>query len=197
MSDYENSVACKMLDVHCIFCGRPLVDAESVERGYGPECAKQMIFWDVLATGCRNEANKLVYRAAMAAQHGEISVVEKIAEELHNLGFVTLAEKVGKRFRNAARYTEIVISIEGDKYRVETPFRRGAKEEFIAAWRKIPGRRFIKEANYIPVSQKKALWELLGQFFAGKYGKGPKGTFRIPMPEPYPRQDELQLQKVG
>ena len=40
MSDgYTNAPATKLLATNCLACGRPLVDALSVERGVGPECA--------------------------------------------------------------------------------------------------------------------------------------------------------------
>jgi hypothetical protein len=192
MSSYENATATRMLNVHCVCCGRPLVDAVSVQTGMGPECREG---WDGgVSDEVREKANALVFKAALAAQQGEISSVKALAEEIRALGLGGLADKVGKRFRNADRYTEIVISVEGQDFRVETPFRRGAKDEFVAAWRKIPGRRFRDSANYVPVAQKKALWGLLRQFFGGKYGKGPKGLFRIPAPEPVPKQDELALQ---
>jgi hypothetical protein len=200
MSDngYENSPACKMLASQCAICGRPLVDAVSIQRGMGAECYDHIEgdFVNV-PDAVRKQANELVFKAAIAAQNGEISTVQGYAEQIRALGLDKLANKVGKRFRNADRYTEIVLSVEGGDYRVETPFRRGAKKEFIDAWRKIPGRRFRNNANYVPLVQKQALWKLLRRFFGGKFAKGPKGLFRIPEPEFEPEQGELSLQKVG
>lgn len=40
MSDYENAPAAAMLATHCC-CGRPLLDAVSVEAGIGPDCRKK------------------------------------------------------------------------------------------------------------------------------------------------------------
>lgn len=192
---YVNAPATKMLASNCVCCGRPLCDAISVQLGVGPECRKEDdggISGDV-----RDQANALVFKAAIMAQNGEVASVKAVAEEIRKLGLDKLADRVGKRFRNADRYTEIVLTIEDGDYRVETPFRRGAKEEFIAAWRQIPGRRFKNAANYVPVAQKQALWKLLQKFFGGKFGKGPKGLFRIPEPAFEPEQGELPLQKAG
>lgn len=188
---YKDAVATKMLASHCVCCGRALVDAVSVQLGIGPECRQG--FDGGISEEVKDKANGLVFKASLAAQHGNVDMVKALAEEIRALGLDKLADKVGRRFKNADRYTQITISVEGMEYRVETPFRRGEKEEFIAAWRAIPGRKFRNEANYIPVTQKKALWELLSQFFGGKFGKGPKGVFRIPTPEPSPKQDELNL----
>jgi len=197
MSDngYENAPATKMLATNCVICGRPLCDAISVQLGVGPECRKE--YDGGISEDIRAKANELVFKAAIVAQNGEIASVQRYAEEIRKLGLDKLANKVGKRFRNADRYTEIVLSVEGGDYRVETPFRRGAKKEFIDAWRKIPGRRFRNNANYVPLVQKQALWKLLRRFFGGKFAKGPKGLFRIPEPEFEPEQGELSLQKVG
>ena len=38
---YESAPATKMIATHCAVCARPLLDAESVERGIGPDCAKR------------------------------------------------------------------------------------------------------------------------------------------------------------
>src|SRR5687767_11998091 len=38
---YENAPATRLLATRCACCHRALVDAESVERGVGPDCAKR------------------------------------------------------------------------------------------------------------------------------------------------------------
>ena len=191
MGGYENAPATKMLATACVCCGRPLVDATSVELGIGSECRKE--FDGGISEETRKIANEFVFKAALLAQSGEITGVVEIAEKIRALGLPNLANKVVRRFRNADRYTEIVIAVEGDTYQVQTPFRRGAKKEFVDAWRAIPGRRFKNGANYIPMVQKKALWKLLRRFFGGKIAKGPKGLFRIPEPEFKAEQGELAL----
>ena len=195
---YQDSRACKMLATQCVICGRPLVDAISVERGIGPECYDKCRNGDNagISPDVQKIANEHVFNAALACQAGEVSRVLEYAELIRQLGLDKLADKVARRFRNADRNTEILITVEDGMLRVDTPFRRGDKEAFIAAWRAIPGRRFKNGSNYIPPEQKKALWTLLRDFFGGKFGKGPKGVFRIPTPEPKPEQGELQLQNA-
>ena len=192
---YVNSPVTKMLNVNCVCCGRPLVDAISVELGVGPECRKYID--GGLSEDAQDKANKILSKAQKAGNNGEISAVTKYAEELRAIGFVKVAARIDKRFRNAAKNTEIVITLDGDCYRVETPFRRGAMKEFVLAWRKIPGRQYKDNSNYIPVTQKKALFELLRQFFAGKVAKGPKGLFKIPEAVFKPENGELALTVGG
>ena len=43
MAGYEDAASTKLLAQACIFCGRPLRDPESIERGYGPDCADK--YW--------------------------------------------------------------------------------------------------------------------------------------------------------
>jgi hypothetical protein len=188
---YEDARATKMLATHCVCCGRLLVDATSVELGIGPECRKGDD--GGIPDAVRVEANGLVYAAALAADQGRVGEVVQIAGKIRELGLDTLASKVGRRFKSAERKASIVIDVVGDCFSVKTPFRRGDKDAFIAAWRKIPGRRYQAGRNLIPVAQKAALWALLREFFGGKYGKGPKGTFRIPQPEAKPEQVQMDL----
>ena len=143
---YANAPATKMLAIYCAICGRPLVDAQSIERGIGPDCAARL---DIEIPGVSDEirkvANGYVHQAAVVAQNGEISRVLEIAEKIRGLGLQKLADRVARRFRNADRYTEFIIMVEDGMYRVDTPFRRKAKGEFIVAWRRIPGRRWKNE----------------------------------------------------
>ena len=191
MNDYTTAPATKLLATHCVVCGRALVDATSVELGIGPECRNGND--GGIGDDVRQEANKYVHTAAIAAQQGHVEKVIECATAIKEMGLTELATKVGRRFKNAAKRTVIAITVDGDMMRVETPFRRGDKEAFINAWRNIPGRRYRNGANYVPVAQKQALWKLLQQFFGGKYGTGPKGIFRIPLPEPKPEQQDLAL----
>jgi hypothetical protein len=54
------------------------------------------------------------------------------------------------------------------------------KAEFAAAWRAIPGRRWVNGRNVIPTSSKRNLWNLLKTFFPGEFGVAPTGTFKVP-----------------
>lgn len=183
---YQESTQCKLLATHCICCGAALVDAVSVEMGIGPDCRKGA-FPDNVSDVDRETANALVFEAAISAEKGNIAHVIGIAAKLDEMGFEELGCKVAKRFRKgiekAERKPDITInSLPDGSLVVKTPFRRGDKDAFIAAWREIPGRRFDRNlrANVVPASSKSQVWGLLMDFFPGKWGKGPKGVFRVP-----------------
>jgi len=184
MNDYTNAPATRLLATHCVACGRALVDSVSVELSIGPECRHN--FRADLSPEQQKVANALVHDAAIAAQQGKVQEVLDLANRIERECLMgELANKIRERFTKAVeeRTPDITIALESGSYVVTTPYRRGAKEEFIAAWRAIPGRRFERArcANVIPADQKPALWDLLKKFFPGKYGKGPTGWFRVPV----------------
>jgi hypothetical protein len=185
---YTEAVATKMLATNCVSCGRPLVDAVSVEVGMGPECRKDL-FPESIDGEARKEANLIVHQAAIAAQTGHAEKVMELAIKLVEMGFTELGGKVARRFKNGVVRAEInadiVITVVGGNIQVKTPFRRGDKEAFIQAWRSIPGRRYNRKMclNEVPTEQRAALWMLLQRFFPGKWGNGPKGIFRVPNPK--------------
>ena len=96
---YMNAPTTKMLASHCVCCGRSLVDATSVEMGIGPECRNGND--GGISDDTRREANEIVYKAAIAAQAGEITQVLVFAKVLADMGLTGLADKVARRFRNA------------------------------------------------------------------------------------------------
>lgn len=192
---YETAPATKMLSVTCLICGRPLVDAVSVQIGLGPECRRE---YDAgITEAVRIKANKLVHEAALSAGIGRITEVLAYAKEVEDLGLNVLADKMRRRFKNAETNAEITIEeVSGVNgvwnYRVLTPYRRSEAKKFVNAWRTVPGRRWENGANIIPITSKKELWSVLKKFFGGKYAKGPKGIFRIPA-EPTHVQTDLNL----
>ena len=197
MKDYTDALATKMLATHCIACGKALVDARSVSLGIGP-CCRKGIKGDIDET-TRTTANKYIFDASIAAQEGFVERVMECVDLIDSLGFTKLALKVRKRFKRFNEIHEhhgkadIIIEIKGEMLCVKTPYRRGRSNEFIKAWRKIPGRRFRDGHNYIPHAQKAALWTLLREYFPGKSGIGPRGVFRVPKPELEMKQSELGL----
>jgi|688.fasta_scaffold07801_28 hypothetical protein len=180
---YTNAPATVLLATQCCACGRPLVDATSVELGIGPECRAG--FDGGISDDVRQQANKLTHKAALAAQEGRIHEVQAIAGELVALGLAGLAEKVASRFTNAERLAKIHLTVVGDSLKVVTPYRRGDSEAFISAWRAVPGRRYRDKANFVPLTSeaRRAVYDLLTRFFPGQYAKGPKGVFRLPKAE--------------
>ena len=179
---YLHADKTKLLATRCICCGKPLCDAESVERGIGPDCSDEG-YGQSVDPSIREAANIITRDAAIAAQRGDIAMVEVFAAQIKQLGLERLSSLMLRRFKNADRLAKIVISEEVDRFLVETPFRRKDKVAFIAAWRAIPGRQLLRRNghvyNVIPKTQKVVLWNLLKHFFAGNYVKGPKGLFKI------------------
>lgn len=175
---YTEAPACQLLATHCCCCGRPLVDSVSVELGIGPECRKG--FDGGIDSSTQGECNKLTRAAAVAAQNGNVERVREIAAQIRAMGLDVLASKVEKRFVNAERLAKITIVENGGMLAVETPYKRSRSQDFVDAWRSIPGRRWIHGKNMIPVSSKSQLWSLLKRFFPGEFGKGPQGVFKIP-----------------
>jgi hypothetical protein len=190
---YENSLQCRLLATHCCSCGRPLVDAVSVELGIGPECRSG--FDGGITPSQREACNVLTHRASVLATEGNVEGVRAVAEEVRALGLLGLADKIASRFVNAERQAKITIrtvTITGTDYlAVDTPYKRSAGTEFVGAWRSIPGRLWRDGRNLVPVSSKPQLWALLKQFFPGEFGKGDRGVFRVPGQKPRKRKVEV------
>jgi hypothetical protein len=169
---------------HCVSCGKPLTDPESIDRGMGPDCSQEgyPIDWNGTPEEqeIKHSVRKMTILAAYAAQIGDIAKVRILADQIAELGYKQVAEKIHHRFDNVEKNVKITIRVKDGMYVVKTPFRRGDKDAFIAAWRGIQGRRYSDGANLIPVAQKRALWDLLIQFFPNVYGESENGVFRVP-----------------
>ncbi len=176
MSNYLNAPQTKLLATNCVCCGRPLVDAISVSVGMGPEC--RMHNDAGISSEVRFQCNSITCKAAIAAQKGDIESVNQYATEIEVLGLTVLADKVRRRFVNAAKNVKIVIREIGDKLYVKTPFKR--TEGFVRAWREIEGRQYKDKENIVPAASRPQVWALLKEFFPKVYGKGPRGIFRVP-----------------
>ena len=178
---YENATSTILMASHCIMCGKPLVDPESVERGMGPDCSEQGYLDDGTL---KAEGKRLIHDAAEAATNGDIVEVRRLAGELALLGYLKAAEKIRTNFVGAEKKVKIHVEQQGDMLHVAMPFKRAAKEEFIKAWQSIPGRHYDRKSNMnvVPITSRVPLWGLMRQFCPGVYGKGPKGVFRVPRP---------------
>jgi hypothetical protein len=175
---YLDAPATKLANTFCCCCGKKLGDSLSIELGIGPECRDGND--EGLTAEQQTACNKLTHAAAVAAQRGDIEHVRAIAEEIRAIGLSNLADKVSERFVNAERLAKIVITQDGNMLRVQTPYKRSAGQDFVNAWRNVPGRRWSNGANVVPVTSKPQLWALLKQYFPGEFGKGPNGVFKIP-----------------
>lgn len=165
---YETAPTTKILATHCAACGKPLVDAASVEAGMGPDCRARLLNKVEVSEADRKEANQLVYKIAIV-QNG-MDAVEPLAR-LRDLGFHNLADRIEKRC------VAVKIVDHAGTYIVKTPY----NEDSLHAWRRIPGRHWDgeNEVNVVPHAQRQALWGLLKQFYSGAIATGPKGPFVI------------------
>lgn len=169
---YLNAPQTALVAANCCVCGRPLCDSVSVETGIGPVCREKYGYNNGGVTeDDRTEANSLVHRIAVN-QRCDQSFTD--CERLRSLGFGLLASRIIDRIANGG---VIVISETSGGYLVTTPY----NETATAAWRCIPGRRWINSstANFVPASARGDLWALLRTYFAGSIANGPKGTFVI------------------
>ncbi len=161
---YENAASTRMLATHCCLCGRPLVDADSVERGIGPVCMKRLM-GDVPAGPDREKVNGLVYEASVALSFGKRDSVVKLAEEIAKLGYVVVAARVVE----ASLGAPIRIESKGNEYRFVAPFVDGFGSILRRA---LPGasvRWGGKEdkAWYVSSNARNALWKFCKSAYAG------------------------------
>jgi hypothetical protein len=168
MSNYEDAPATLILATNCACCGRPLLDAKSVETGMGPTCRAKHGYNHPCTEEARTEANRLVYRIAVE-QIGD--AVQVAIGRLFALGFEKLADRI------AERIAPIKLTVEGDLYVLEAPYSEVATTEF----RRVPGRRWDRErkVNTFPVASRAALWAALSASYKGIVARGPKGLFAI------------------
>ncbi len=198
---YENAPATKLIAVECACCGRPLLDAVSVETGMGPHCRKKHGFSkpdvevDALAIVStlaatlpaevyaavvpsvdesdlvRRAANRLVYRIACLGSDAPSAFATFTA-------MVNALRELGflkLAARITARWASIRIEEQSGELVLLTPF----NEAFVPEARAIPGRRWVKPTNIFPASSKPQLWAALRKCFAGRIASGPKGLFII------------------
>jgi hypothetical protein len=158
---YENSKACQLVATDCACCGRPLVDAKSVELGIGPICRKK--YWDLkeIPEAHRRAANKRLYKVA-ALLSEKSSEALAILPELRELGFDVLVDRIEKRVIKVS-----VVKDEG-AYIVSAPFNADA----IHMWRTVGQWQKSSKTYRVPVAKRKALWSLLTSFYSGLLAKG-------------------------
>ncbi len=181
---YESAPATQFVATHCCACGRALVEADSVELGIGPICRKKYGYGAISNPLAASEANALVYELS-ARQHESWAAVAPLIARLRELGYAVLADRCQERL---APQPEIFITTCQDRgrdyYKVVSPY----NEKATADWRTIRGRFFRKDKdaagketpyNFVPTTERKALWTLLNAHYAGKIGQGPSGVFEV------------------
>jgi exodeoxyribonuclease-5 len=95
---YTESPATDMIATTCAVCARPLVDAESVELGIGPDCRTVYgLTTTAVEPALRAEANKIVKNIALGQYVQE--ELAGILLRLKELGFTVLSERIAHRLR--------------------------------------------------------------------------------------------------
>jgi hypothetical protein len=187
--NYTNAAATALFATHCLFCGRPLLDANSVQTGVGPVCREK---WGVnieVDEESRETANKIIHEAALSATSNDRRV--EIATQLDELGFGLVASKVRQRFLKAAvtiETREMTFGPNAPVVEAYVVLTGSYNAEFVDAlkaevdWTKRTVLRDEKGkfvAWAFAPSAKTTIWNLIKVHFAGQTGFGPKGVFQI------------------
>lgn len=186
----------------CACCGRELTDAQSAERGIGPDCFGK--YYDkcsgkadfVLSVRLATSAALLDRIAAMLDRQDARAacnvVIRAIAAEWegpHNidrielvraLGFVALANRLEERLWGTPGI--VTINENGAVLSITTrAVEYSALQAFVAALRAIPSRRYLgRGLNTVSVEDKAALWDALRATLPGRKLKTAKGESYIP-----------------
>jgi hypothetical protein len=200
MNDYTMAPATTLLATSCACCSKPLLDADSVETGVGPECrrkhgytkAQGIADWAgviaVLAASDLWSNTSLVTTVQRAqsdndARKASNALVHYIAAQqtgadvlvavncVRLLGYTTLADRMVKRLAT------VRIEVVSDRLLLKAPYSDAA----VMAFRTIPGRVWDKTTKQtsFPIEQKRSVFEALKACFAGSIGFGPKGLFTL------------------
>jgi hypothetical protein len=174
---YTDAPACDLLATHCAACGRPLVDAVSVETGIGPVCRERYMVADCASDQDRARANALVHLvAAIQKDHGRRPELLDAIREVKALGFWALAEKLEARAGNTPVRLEMTTDERGREFLVvAAPYLEAA----LGDWNKLSRWDRELKARVVPAHRRADLWALLRRWFAGLEATGPKGPFVI------------------
>lgn len=186
---YESAPATEMVATECACCGRPLLDAVSVEAGVGPDCRakygygeaqaaadwRRVAFllagdlaqplaaaWQADAQAAANVLVRAIASGRSGPRHGQ-----RVAA-LAALGFAKLAGKL------LARAHGIIVEEAGDELRVRAPFCPAFNE----AIHRVRGARWVpaEKVRMVPARERAELWAALKTAFPrGTLIAGPKG----------------------
>jgi hypothetical protein len=183
MSTYENAPATALLATDCAACGRPLLDAMSVELGIGPECRRKAgwtkrkgfvagqaadwaraelllrqggLFELAVQGNEQTTCNRLVHRLACGDLDMDHTVLAIAA--IAALGYRRLAEACTPALR------KVSVETEGNVLVVKTGT---YSEAFTCACRNVPGARWdrARKARLVPTTSKIALWQAIREGF--------------------------------
>lgn len=177
---YESAPATKLLATHCVACGRPLVDAKSVEAGMGPDCRERHGYGDEASEEARAEMNKRVYALALwrsakkqlAFGDQKPPTIDEAAEHLKAIraaGFVRLAAILEDRLCDV-----VIRQVNAETLALHTNY----NEHLVFAFRRM-AMRFdsSSKAWLFGATQRNEVFKVLRSFFPSTLGVGPKGVF--------------------
>ncbi len=171
---YENAPATRMLATHCGACGRPLVDAKSVEVGMGPDCRAKYGYGADVPEGVRQEANAIVYQIALRQSEPSLELCQ-LAARIKEIGLPKLAARVLERICRVR--IEVLARGVGWVLSLAAPY----SPAFVEDSRRISGRHWRKETKTTEfrIDQRAQLNAALQRHFRGALAMGPKGPFVI------------------
>lgn len=207
---YENAPATKLLATHCCMCSRPLVDAESVEAGIGPDCRKKHGYTKpdrevdlasaaglIAAVGIGADEQPALPAGAMKPYAARDA--RGVANVLvHQIAVLLHAERAD--LDTVVRYVNALSALGYDKLSAVLSIRlatveiseRAAdrvliikapyRQDAVDAMKRVPGRRWDREAkvNTFPCGARRDLFKLLTRHYPNTIGLGPKGLFVFP-----------------
>ena len=174
-SAYETAPATLLLATNCACCGRPLVDADSVTAGVGPECRKKHGFnvatgepnWDEFALNMHaaSDARPIANSTKLtAAEYGKTMSTREYCNLLthhiaanpsdsrapHYVAAIAALGYTKLAAKLADRAGSIKITVEGDMLLVQA----GYSDKFVSVMRGVRGRRWdaAKKLNTVPVA---------------------------------------------
>lgn len=202
---YESAPATILLATRCCICGRPLLDAESVECGIGPTCRKGMESdatpdWaqvaEHLATWVAADQNsdqrRQMFEVALEASVDAEKTGDdhKMANVLtHYIAAVQGKESVGHLLMAirsmgrtrladalASRLYKIRVRIAGEELMVKFPYSDTMPRRMRAM-----GARWEKDDKFyrVPLVAARRLWTALKETFPGEKAFGQKGEFTL------------------
>lgn len=183
---------------HCLCCGRPLVDAISVETGVGPVCRQRYEYDRHTNREDQLIANRLIHEAALNDTPDKRLL--EIAEDLDTLNYKGVATKIRDRFvQNPVAHHRIAFTITREPAIFGRGQRAHTMEAFVIKNTWMPGfegsltteidwrdRALVRDDAdeiigwAVKPRAKKALWKVLSIYFEGEVGVGPKGPFMVP-----------------
>lgn len=175
MSGYENAPATKLLASHCVACGRPLVDAVSVETGMGPDCRERHGYEQEADEATRKEVNARVFELALWRRDPSAVDLERAVEDLKEIrarGFVHLADVLEVRLCKV----QIEKTDDPTVLAVRSPY----SYDLIIRAHALSMRWDYKRKVWVfPAAVKSAVFKALCSVYPGLLGVGPRGVFPL------------------